>query len=46
VLNHVLIYGIVYGYRIFVEEKALVTHAGEEYTAYMKKTKMLIPFVL
>lgn len=41
-----LIFGFVYGYRIVVEEKVLVTHAGEEYIAYMKETKMLIPFAL
>jgi protein-S-isoprenylcysteine O-methyltransferase Ste14 len=42
----VLIFGIVYGYRIYVEEKALVAHFGEEYIAYMKETKMLIPFLI
>jgi protein-S-isoprenylcysteine O-methyltransferase Ste14 len=40
-----LIFGIVYGYRIHVEEKALVTQTGEKYVAYMKETKMLIPFI-
>jgi protein-S-isoprenylcysteine O-methyltransferase Ste14 len=42
----VLIFGIVYGYRIHVEEKALILHTGEEYIAYMKNTKMLLPFIL
>jgi len=37
---------VVYGYRIYVEEKALVAKFGEEYMAYMKETKMLIPFML
>ena len=41
-----LIFGIVYGYRIHVEEKALVTQIGDEYISYMKKTKMLIPFIV
>jgi len=41
-----VIFGIVYGYRIRVEEKALVAHIGDDYIAYMKTTKMLIPFVL
>jgi protein-S-isoprenylcysteine O-methyltransferase Ste14 len=41
-----LMFGIVYSYRISVEEKTLVTKFGHEYTTYMKKTKMLIPFVL
>jgi len=36
----------VYGYRIRVEEKALVERFGEEYVEYVKETKMLIPFVL
>jgi protein-S-isoprenylcysteine O-methyltransferase Ste14 len=37
---------IVYGYRIKVEEKALVEKFGEEYRAYMRETKMLIPAVV
>jgi len=37
---------IVYGYRIHVEERALVAKFGDEYRAYMKETKMLVPFVL
>jgi len=37
---------IVYGYRIKVEEKALVTKFGEEYRAYVGEMKMLIPFVV
>jgi protein-S-isoprenylcysteine O-methyltransferase Ste14 len=41
-----LIFGIVYGYRIHIEEEALIVHNGEEYIAYKEKTKMLIPFVL
>jgi protein-S-isoprenylcysteine O-methyltransferase Ste14 len=42
----VLIFGIVYGYRIHIEEKTLVAHIGEEYIAYMIETKMLIPFII
>ena len=42
----VLILGIVYGYRIHIEEKALITHIGKEYIAYMMETKMLIPFII
>ena len=41
-----LIFGIVYSYRISVEEKALVAQFGNDYIAYMKKTKKLIPFIL
>jgi protein-S-isoprenylcysteine O-methyltransferase Ste14 len=37
---------VVYGYRIRVEEKALVAKFGDEYRAYVKETKMLIPFLL
>lgn len=46
VLALVLIFGIVYGHRIHVEEKVLVAHFGEEYIEYMKETKMLIPFII
>lgn len=42
----IAIFCIVYGYRIHIEEKALILHIGEEYTMYMKTTKMLIPFIL
>ena len=41
-----IIFAIVYGYRIRVEEKVLVNRTGEEYSMYMKETKMLIPFIL
>jgi protein-S-isoprenylcysteine O-methyltransferase Ste14 len=41
-----LMFGIVYRYRINVEENALVTQFGNEYIAYMNDTKMLIPFIL
>jgi protein-S-isoprenylcysteine O-methyltransferase Ste14 len=46
VLVLVLIFGIVYGYRIHIEEKALVAHMGEKYIAYRRETKMLIPFLI
>jgi protein-S-isoprenylcysteine O-methyltransferase Ste14 len=41
-----VIFCIVYGYRIHIEEKALVLHLGEEYIAYRQTTKMLIPYIL
>ena len=41
-----LVFVIVYGYRIYIEEKALIMHIGKEYIAYKEKTKILIPFVL
>jgi len=42
----ILVFGIVYGYRIYIEEKALVAQMGDEYITYMEDTKMLIPFIL
>jgi protein-S-isoprenylcysteine O-methyltransferase Ste14 len=44
-LTLLVMFGIVYRYRIGVEEKALVGKFGNEYVAYMKETKMLIPFI-
>ena len=46
VLIMVLICSVVYGYRIRVEEKALQKDLGEEYQAYMRRTKRLVPYVL
>jgi protein-S-isoprenylcysteine O-methyltransferase Ste14 len=37
---------VVYGYRIHIEEKALVAKFGEEYRVYVNETKMLIPGVV
>jgi protein-S-isoprenylcysteine O-methyltransferase Ste14 len=37
---------LAYGYRIAVEERALVQTIGAPYAAYMKRTHRLIPFVL
>jgi protein-S-isoprenylcysteine O-methyltransferase Ste14 len=37
---------IGYWYRIRIEEEALSNELGEDYKAYMKKTKRLIPFVV
>jgi protein-S-isoprenylcysteine O-methyltransferase Ste14 len=36
---------IVYGYRISVEEKALLAEIGEPYREFMRTRKRLIPFV-
>jgi protein-S-isoprenylcysteine O-methyltransferase Ste14 len=36
---------IVYGYRIRVEEAALLSTLGDSYRAYMARTKRLVPFV-
>jgi len=38
--------GALYGFRIWVEEAALLEAFGEEYRAYMRRTKRIIPFVL
>ena len=38
--------GALYGFRIWVEETALLEAFGEEYRAYMRRTKRIIPFVL
>jgi len=46
VLVLIAIFCMVYAYRIRIEEKALIMHIGEEYIAYMKTTRMLIPFIL
>jgi len=39
------LFGLVMGYRINVEEKALRAEFGEEYVEYAKKTKRLLPFL-
>ena len=42
----VALFGLVYGYRMDVEEKGLKTEFGQAYVDYVKKTKRLIPFLL
>ena len=42
----VLIAAVGYGYRIAVEEKALLEALGEPYRQYMKRTRRIIPFVI
>ena len=37
---------IGYGYRIVVEERALMAALGEPYREYMQRTKRIIPFVI
>jgi len=46
VLLLLLIIGPAYGYRIYVEERVLVSEFGDEYVKYTKRTKRLIPYVL
>ena len=41
----VLATAIVYGYRVSVEERALVATLGERYVAYVRRTKRFVPFV-
>lgn len=36
---------IVFGYRISIEEKALIEMSPDEYSSYIQKTSRLIPFV-
>jgi protein-S-isoprenylcysteine O-methyltransferase Ste14 len=43
---NILVFALVFGYRIYVEEKALRGALGERYIAYSKRTKRLIPYVL
>ena len=41
----VVLFGLVYNYRISIEEKAMRAEFGQEYVDYAKKTKRLIPFL-
>ncbi len=45
-LVEVIVFGIVYGYRIFVEEKVLINELGNNYVEYKKRTKRIIPFII
>ncbi len=38
--------GLVYAFRMRIEEAALVEVFGDDYRAYMRRTKRLIPFIL
>jgi len=46
VLLIVLTFGLAFGYRMYVEERVLVSELGDEYVKYTKKTKRLIPYIL
>ena len=41
-----LVFTTVLGYRIRVEERALISGLGDRYLSYMKRTKRLIPYVV
>ena len=44
VLVLLLVFGVAYGYRMQVEEATLALQLGEEYVAYTRRTKRLIPY--
>lgn len=46
VLVIAVIFGLTYGYRMFVEESVLISELGGRYTEYMKRTKRIIPFLV
>ena len=46
ILTILLIFTIAYGYRIYIEEKAMISQFGEEYVQYKKKTKRIIPYII
>lgn len=46
VLTLIVLFIIAYGFRIYVEEKALISELGEPYIDYKKRTKRLIPYVV
>lgn len=45
VLALALIFAVVYGYRMHVEEQILISELGEVYISYSRRTKRLIPYV-
>jgi len=42
----VIIFGLVYGYRMLAEEKVLTSELGNSYVEYMERTKRILPFLL
>jgi len=40
------VFSLSFGYRMRVEEKALLSELGEDYANYMKRTKRLIPYLI
>ena len=45
-LLNIIVFTLVFGYRISVEERALTGALGQKYVEYSKRTKRLIPYVL
>lgn len=46
VLLLLAVFSLSYGYRMRVEERTLQTELGQDYAAYMKRTKRLIPYLI
>ena len=46
VISIILLFTLAYGYRIHIEEKALISELGEQYIEYEKRTKRLIPYIV
>jgi len=40
------VFSMSFGYRMWVEERTLLSELGEDYASYMKRTKRLIPFIV
>lgn len=40
------VFGVSFGYRMYVEERTLLSELGEDYASYMKRTKRLVPFLI
>ena len=41
-----LVFSVSFGYRMWVEERTLLSELGQDYASYMKRTKRLIPFIV
>ncbi len=46
VLVLLLVFAVAYGYRMHVEEATLAFQLGEQYVAYTRRTKRLIPYLV
>jgi protein-S-isoprenylcysteine O-methyltransferase Ste14 len=40
------VFAVSFGYRMYVEERTLLSELGQDYASYMKGTKRLIPFLI
>jgi len=40
------VFSLSFGYRMWVEERTLLSELGQDYASYMKRTKRLIPFIV